>query len=450
MYIKLFIKECSKTIKSIPYLILVLVLLIFGYTQIVPDFVALKIPQPNQQDFGTKYEENPDSIMSSAIQSLYNEFISNSYIAYPIGFYKNVKLNDRRQFEMSEILAVLTGESSDDLMKASGVEPEGKEIFIGDADEIQQAAEFHQNEDGSYQVVIPEDDTTGDNIAESAAISDVSVSENLTYEHFRELVEQADKLIGGGSHYCETYIDDFGQVPMTYEEALEEYNSILKNDKVTGAYARLFCDYYGIMLAVFPVFVAVALGMKDRRSKIRNLIFTRKISSTGIIFVRYLAMIVSMLIPVLLIAAYASFSVSAMYSGMDLDSFAFFKYAFGWLMPTLMISTSIGIFFTELTDSPIAIAIQGSWWFFDVFKGIKQLEGGYGLELSPRHNILGSTQVYLDNFSTLMNNRIIYVVLSILLVVMTVLIYEQKRRGRFDVCNIFKKIFRNRKGKCKA
>ena len=86
-----------------------------------------------------------------------------------------------------------------------------------------------------------------------------------------------------------------------------------------------------------------------------------------------------------------------------------------------------------------------------MFDSIKQLKGGYdGLVLSPRHNTLGNTQVYLNSFQTLLVNRIFYTLLSALLVALTIIIYELKRRGKLDVYGNFKKIFGNRKSKYKA
>ena len=51
-------------------------------------------------------------------------------------------------------------------------------------------------------------------------------------------------------------------------------------------------------------------------------------------------------------------TVWGQYSGMALDYLAPLKYALGWLMPSVMIAVAIGMFFTELTGTPIAIAIQ--------------------------------------------------------------------------------------------
>lgn len=46
---------------------------------------------------------------------------------------------------------------------------------------------------------------------------------------------------------------------MNYEEALEEYNQTINKDKVTGGFARLFCDYMGLELGL----ISDILGSDD-------------------------------------------------------------------------------------------------------------------------------------------------------------------------------------------
>lgn len=462
----MFFKECGKTVKSITYLVFVAVLILFCYTQFWSGLEIIEKPQQGQESYGTKYEEEPKIIIPNAVKNLYREFVSNSYIAYPMGFYKNVRLNDKKQGEMAGILSQLTGILKDDFMKSIGMESAGSTLNI----DTGMAENMIRNEDGSYQLVIP--DGQGDKEeranteatieaeteaesgigigAGSTGITEVAVDEALTYESFLKLMGQADKLIGGGSRYDGIYLIHFGEVPMTYEDALTEYDNIVVKDRVTGAYARLFCDYIGIVLAIFPVFIAVALGMKDRRARMQELIYSRKASSFKIVLTRYFSMIMVMFLPVLLMAVYTAIQVEGDYSGFHPDKLAFLKYSFSWLLPTLMVSTAAGVFLTELTDTAVAIAVQGLWWFTGLFAGMKHMDGGYGADLALRHNTIGNTQVYLENFNVLLLNRILYALFAVTLILFTVWIYELKRRGRLNAFNSFKKIFAHRHGKSKA
>lgn len=411
----MFLKECRQIMKSSTYIVFVIVLIAFGYSQIKPEFVKIEKPKQGLENYGTKYEEKPEIIMTSAVKNLYREFAANSYTAYPVGFYKKVKLNKKHQLEMAEILSKLSGIPADKLSVYAGTE----------------AAEKSAPENPGITL-------------------DVKADKNLSYEKFLSIMEKTDKLIGGGSKYGNTYLIRFGKMNKTYEDALSEYNDILDKDRITGAYARLFCDYLGIILGLFPVFIAAAYGMKDRRAGILELIYTRKVSSLKIVFIRYYSMAAMMFLPVLIMAVYASIQVAGNYPGFNLDKLAFIKYSIGWLLPTLMVSAAAGTFMTELTDTPIAIAVQGIWWFIGLFSGMKHMDGGYGTDLVLRHNMIGNTQVYLRNYPILLVNRISYTIAALMLILFTAWIYELKRRGGLNGNFGFKKIFSHLQGKCKA
>lgn len=379
-------KEIKKAAISITFFVFIIALLAMPLSQDVLNFSNHDvITAPKQgEDYGIQQKEVPKLIMPAAFNSLYNEFTVNEYIAYPIGFYKNVKLNETDKEKMAEIISTLSGVPVNDLMT-------------------------------------------------SANSIEVTLSDDISYEEFKECMKQADDLIGGGSNYSENNLLNYSYVAITYEEAVTNYNLIVNEDKFTGAYARLFCDYIGIILSILPVFIAVAICLKDKRAKMNDLIYVRKNSSFKLILSRYFAVVISVMLPTVILAYISNSTVWGQYSGIALDYLAPLKYALGWLMPSVMISAAIGMFFTELTGTPIAIAIQGLWWFIDLNAGIGRLRGVHTLfELTPRHNSLGNTQIFLDEFHTLVTNRLIIAGAALLLVAVTVIIYEQKRRGKFS------------------
>lgn len=379
-------KEIKKAAISITFFVFIIALLAMPLSQDVLNFSNHDvITAPKQgEDYGIQQKEVPELIMPAAFNSLYNEFTANEYIAYPIDFYKNVKLNETDKEKMAEIISTLSGVPVNDLLT-------------------------------------------------SANSIEVTLSDDISYEEFKECMKQADDLIGGGSNYSENNLLNYSYVAITYEEAVTNYNLIVNEDKFTGAYARLFCDYVGIILSILPVFIAVAICLKDKQAKMNNLIYARKISSFKLILSRYFAVVISVMLPTVILAYISNSTVWGQYSGMILDYLAPLKYALGWLMPSVMIAAAIGMFFTELIRTPIAIAIQGLWWFIDLNAGVGRLRGVHTLfELTPRHNSLGNTQIFLDEFHTLVTNRLIIAGAALLLVAATVIIYEQKRRGKFS------------------
>ena len=436
----LLIKEIKKIVKSISYLIFVAAIVIGLYSQDVFHFneQLLQKPQPGGS-YGFKHEEIPEIIMPAALSDLWAEFSANNYRTYPIGFIKYIKLNESKNRKMAEILSEITGNKVEVILqegKAAFDNPDNVTFEIG-GDTMQQ--------DSNGGFIINSDSKPQDNIGRIM----LKVRGDMDYSRFKELMGLADSLLGGGSNYASDSLTRYGSVPLTYEEAKERYNLAINSDQVTGGYARLFSDYAGVMvMPILPVFLAVILCMKDQRSKMEALIYTKKISAGKLVLIRYLALVIAAMAPVVILSYLSNIMVWASYSGIKLDYFAPLKYDFGWLLPSVMISIAIGMALTELTGIPIAVAVQGLWWMFDVNLGIKTVSSGYSLfRLAPRHNAgAGSwfrTQDYLENFQNLVQNRLLFVGISLLLVMFTILIYKEKREGKFSGNVSFKKAVSN-------
>ncbi|MCH5344149.1 MAG: hypothetical protein J1E64_08920 [Acetatifactor sp.] len=262
-------------------------------------------------------------------------------------------------------------------------------------------------------------------------IPEVNIPGNLTYERFRELMREVDKIIGGGSKYSDdSIVENFSLVPMPYEDALLEYEQFLYEDKITGAYARLYCDYMGIVLAILPVFVAAALANLDKRSRMEQLAYARKISSARLVFTRFLSLIAVMVIPVILTAVIAQTKVNSLYSDCAVDRFAIFRYAVLWLVPNITTASVVGMLITESSSGLLAIFAQGVWWFASVFTSTGGLTGGIGrFTLVMRHNSLIGHDIFYAQWENIVFNRIFFTVVSLLGIALTTFVYEQKRRG---------------------
>ncbi|MEZ3485626.1 MAG: ABC transporter permease [Lachnospiraceae bacterium] len=411
MLAQLFLKECKQTARSLIYWLIVLVL-IFDFTTQLGGMDIKKKPEAGEESYGTKQSRDPEMIMKSTLGQLVEEYWRENYTTYPIGFYKNVTLNEADDQKIREILKETTG--------------------ITDRDAAEQAVDAwyaaHEEEKG----LNPSETET----VKPAEPFKAEPLEGLTYDRFKELMEEADRILGGGSNYSKEYREKNAVVPMTYEDALKEYEALIGEDGLTGGYARLFSDYMVIFLGILPVFLAVTRGLRDRRSMMQELIYTRRCPAFTIMAGRYLAMVAMLTIPVLLLSL-VPFSKCMDYArtaGIAVDMLAFVKYVFGWLVPTIMAVTAVGMLFTELTDTAVAVLIQGAWWFTAVFGGIGSLHGGsYGWSLVPRHNTPMNWQGFHDGFAQLLANRLLYAGAGLILMVLTALIYTQKRKGRLKI-----------------
>lgn len=424
MFGQLFIKECKQTGRSLIYWVIVLVL-IFDFTSQLGDMEIKRKPEPGQAEYGIRLSHDPELIMRSVLGELTEEYFRESYTTYPIGFYKNVILNEEDDKRMGEILKEATG--------IGGREAAGQII------EDWYAAQQGTRESGSMN--------DGNDMQIYQEPLKVEPAEGVDYEHFGQLMDEADEILGGGSSYSKEYRESSASVPMTYKEAVEEYDTLIEKDHLTGGYARLFSDYMVIFLGILPVFLAVTRGLRDRRAMMQELIYTRRCSSFTIMVSRYLAMVVMLIIPVLIISMVPLLNCMeyARTAGIRVDLLAFVKYTFGWLVPTIMIATAVGTFLTELTDTAVAVLVQGAWWFVAIFGGVGSLQGGmYGWSLAPRHNTEMNWQGFHDGFAQLVANRLFYSAAAVLLTALSVFIYSQKRKGRLKVRG---KIFADRKGK---
>lgn len=412
----LFLKECKKILLSLTFLIYVIAVFAMYYTQFQGDCDSpLEKPLPNQSDYGMVVKEVPEILMPSAIDSLVNRYLSNSYPAYPMGFYKDVHLNEKKKNKMAEIITEVSGITKQELDNFAYSEEDTMTV----------------GENGMMQYNEPE-------------IPSVNIPENLTYKRFRELMDEADKIIGGGSEYSDEYIlENFSLVQKTYEDALEEYNKFLNDDKITGAYARLYCDYMGIVLAILPVFVAVSFTSLDRKSRMEQLAYSRKISSAKLVFTRYVSLVFMMIIPVLITAFIAHMTVKKLYPEISIDNSAIIKNAMTWLVPNIMFSTAVGMIITELGSGIIAIFIQGALWFGSIFAGTGSLTGNiHRFTLVLRHNSLYGADVFQTELFVF--NRIFFTVLSLTIILITAFIYEQKRGGKLNGLNISFKNLKNK------
>lgn len=398
MFVTLFLKECRQIGKSIVYYVFLACLILFFISQLGSESWSLEKPRPGQENYGSTYSLDEQVIMENTIQNLALDYIQNRYTTYPLGFYKKVVLGDEKFNRMKAIMEELIGASENELTEII-------DDYISEAEANPQEG----------VLVRPS----------------VSPAPGLAYDRFMELMEETDHLLGGHSTYAKAVLENGVLVGQDYEGALEEYNQIVEKDGYTGAYARLFCDYMGLMLAILPVFLTVARTLKDKRSQAYQVIYSRKASSVVIILSRYLAALFMVMVPVIIIAAFVDYQcvTVAEAAGIAVDRLAFIKYVGGWLFPTVAFTLAAGFFISELTEGVWGVLIQGIFWFFSVFQSFGGLNGNFGLKFIPRFNALGNTKLFFSQLNDLIFNRLFYTVWAIILLLFCIGVYSWKRRG---------------------
>lgn len=399
MFLRLWKKECMQVAKSLIYWLYIIVLVMFYVSQMGDlgnDMVAP--PKPGQEsysEYGTVKSDDEQLIMSEALGNLASGYYYEHFTTYPAGFAKNITLSEAEIKEIADILKTSTGLNKEDI-----------ETDIG---------KFYEDMDVEHDW-IP---------------YTLEPLEGLSYKTFLQQMERVTEILGPGSEFTVEQMTSV-RVPMDFETAKQAYRDLVEKDGYTGGFLRLFCDYMGIITGILPVFVVATRILRDKRAEMQELVFIRKASSATVIGSRFLALVSMELLPVIFLSIMpmGDCMLYAKETGIHVDYLAFLKYDFGWMLPTILVVTAAGMFVTELTESALAILIQGVWWFVSIQTGVTAMSGGnYGWNLIPRHNTTMNYSGFAEDFSQLVYNRLLYVVLSIAFIVAAMWVYEQKRKG---------------------
>ena len=419
----LFFKECKKVVRSLSFWIYCGIVFLMFFTQYFGD-----IRRYSETDFDTfKIVEDHDLIMNSAVNELMREFTSNQYTCYPFGFYKSVSLKPKKDAAVEAYIQEMLGVDQagfEELLKTQLCE--WMRVDRNQLSELMLSV--HAETVLDFYRLSPEN-----------YFEDLTVKSSLTYERFTEIMGEIDNLLGGGSEYqTDSLVYTYSRVPMEPEEVSTAYRTFLNEDKITQALARLYSDYMGIDLALLPVFVSAAFTAADRRRRMAELVYTRKISSAKLIFTRYSALICMMFIPVLLTMIIALLQALTLFQGQTTDMAAMFTLPVFWLLPNLMTASACGMLLTEIFSAGTAIAVQAVWAFTNLMAGGLQLYGNISkFTLICRHNAVTHRDLFLQTYSDFVFNRIFYTALPLAAIALTACVYSLKRGGRFHGIRLF-------------
>ena len=407
----LFNKECKKVLLSLTFWIYcILVVIMFAENYYSEAKYPISKPAKGGSDYGLMVREDPELIMEGASASLMSDFASNRYVCYPYGFYKAVSLDKEDRDKVEEYVTEITAWDHDEILK-----------------QIDSADVYYMEH--------------GFSTFPGYEFESVNIDKNMTYERYKEIMADIDDILGGGSAYkVDTLASRYSLVPMTYEDAVKEYEDSISEDTVTGSLARLFSDYAGISLAYTPVFAAAALVAADRRRKMTELVYSRNISSLKLTFIRYGALVAMMFIPVFLTMIAAAIQAGEVYGDEPLKMHYMFTTTTFWLLPELMAVTAVGMFLTEFFSAGFAVAAQGAWSFLSLMSCGDKLSGNITkFCLICRHNTLYDRSAFMETYNDFVFNRIFYMVLALVMVLAAAYVYHLKRGGRFNGIRLFGK-----------
>lgn len=450
---RLFGMECKKIAKSVLYWVLVLALLAVSLYQYDPsveselrrtnDPASVFYTAPNG-DYAKERNSVPDeamehTMMIGATKLLMYNYCDNCYQYYPFGYVKEKTMSAKEQAVILQYLMELTGLSEQEL---AGTKDGAGDTNIGDVPIsgggafVLEPGKGSTNENGQFVIrpdewqYVPSDGTSSETSSQSSGSFEIQVS----FERFKEIMEEVNRMIGRNSYFSWTMLklyyfgNDMEEAPITERQHREFY----EGDRVTGAFARYYCDSISISVLFLPAFVIVDLMLRDKRRKMQGLTYPRTISSAKLICTRYAAAVCMTMLPILILPV-KSLVVLMRYCGsigVQADALAFVKYTLAWILPTVLLIMAIGLVVTALLENYTAILLAGLIWLVGK-PAVDKLNGGnYGLfDLIIRHNTLKGYGRMMENIQMLALNRITISVIALALVGLAVLVYSKKRKG---------------------
>lgn len=446
-----FRKECGITARSILFLILCAVLAGMYFAQyrddVKEDLVQaqkgilfeetrwggtnnnlLVKPVPGMEGYGSTYAEVPEQVRRNMTYRLYRDIANNRYDTYRLRFFlthKSLKFEDRQR--MLAVFERITGMSYYEL-DADIYRMDLKKILDERNMSEKQAKEYLRQE---YHKQLRNEFIPDRSVARLYEYENyMPVNENQTYQQFKKGIAEIRKIIGGRPVAYMNF-SQYGAEPLTYEAALARYDTMIYKDKVSGAYARLFCDNMGLAAGIGPALIAwaaTASVLRRRRQAVPEYFPVRAeaephwIRFSSVSFVSFLPIVV------LAVAATAELSSGVRPLGLSIDYFAFFAYAFVWLLPAVIFAAAAGIFSAVLTNRPIGLVIPFAVWLWSAMpwseNGLTGIK--YGANLILRHGVVGEYEVYHASLGGILMNRAAYTLIAFALIAVAWLIEKNE------------------------
>jgi len=390
-------------------------------------------PLPDAESYGSMDAEIPEQVMQNVTYRLFRDVSNNRFDTYLFGAIETHKrLDTEERQRVYDIFEMITGETIYQIDAVFYEMDLAKVVETMDLS-VKQAKEFLKKD---YYEKLADEFTPNQGTKLLYNYEEyMPIKEDLSYEEFKERINEVKSIIGRKTADYED-LSRYGSIPLTYDHAIARYEVFVNEDGISGAYARLFCDYMGILAGIVPAFIvaeAVIGGIKRKKNKkVARVVYEPKANQ---MWVRFSSIAALTFIPVVLFALAATFELSVRVKplGLTIDYFAFLKYSVAWLLPTVMFAAAVGLFFTIFTRRTVGIIVQSLLWIWSVMfwgqNGLVNIK--YGANMFIRHNVVGEYQTYLASQTEIFMNRAAYTVLALALI--TAAGYIQKKYNRESI-----------------
>lgn len=262
--------------------------------------------------------------------------------------------------------------------------------------------------------------------------------DSYTIDEVYNVAESLNDQLGGNSMYQQG-LSNFSSAIESAEEAVQaqeadiaRYKAKVEAGELLPGAARYFCDYLSLPAGIFPVFLSAFLLLRDRSSRMNELIYSRRVSPVVYVGSKLIAQAGMLSFVYLVLAVLGAWQTADALgiTGQTGEAIAIFLgYTAWWLLPTLWASVAFGMFGSMLFRRGIVpVALQIIWWFLSVLP----LMGSYGLyRLFIRFNSPNDYNLYREWADEIALNRGFYLALTVLLAVGAAWLWE-RNRSRLD------------------
>ncbi len=246
----------------------------------------------------------------------------------------------------------------------------------------------------------------------------------IDYESMIDYMNSLDSELGGNTVLGPKYRQFIRA--MTYEESLIEYESQKDDGKITAVYARMLADYLGISAGLFVVFLSSFSLLRDKYWRTQELIFSSNVKSIVYVGAKFIGLFISVMSVFLTIGLIETtiFLFQANMYNATVNFLDFFKYIIAWVAPTVMFGIILPMLIAIIAENSIfAIVVKFCMTLILLFN--TELTGQYDFtRFIIRFN---GNNFYQQFASAIKYNRLFYVGISLMLILLTTFIWEVKR-----------------------
>ncbi len=371
MMVTLVLKECKKILKSLIFYIYLVLLLIFFFQQMGGTTVAK--PIPGSDYYGYVIASDTKEIISTTLESLKLEYITNSYGTYPLGFYKEVTLNEEDQ---EIVRAVIDRLSEPDI---------DYDFFL---QEMEKVSQLIGNGSNYSQDMIKNNSTRNMTYEEALIEYEAVVSEDQVTRALARLFADYMGIVLG-------ILPVFVVVSVLLADKKHDLQPLLASKKISS-FKLVMSRYLALIsMMVIPLIFISLIPLSQG-------LYSAEAAGIQGDYWAFIRIIFGWLLPTIMAVTSLSYLITVLLN----NNFAIFIHIGIWLI-SIFTGSSAG------------------------------RVGVFGLQLVPRYNKLGSSldayQTYREKFGELVLNRVGYSILSIFIMLLAVWLYELRRQGRLSL-----------------